>query len=100
MLRVVGKFLNRYIFYSDCYTGKYKKYNKMSSVMRPYKFWIMDSLFWPVFYFSKNGCLEGTIQRLKTYKDPALKYEVKVGIGFISNTNFFIDIFVEKTTRV
>lgn len=26
---------------------------------------------------SKNGCLEGTIQRLKTYKDPALKFEIK-----------------------
>ncbi|CAG2233154.1 chaperone Ric-8A-like [Mytilus edulis] len=26
---------------------------------------------------SKNGCVEGTIQRLKTYKDPALKFEIK-----------------------
>lgn len=28
--------------------------------------------------FSKNGCVEGTIQRLKTYKDPLLKFEIKV----------------------
>ncbi|KAJ8299039.1 hypothetical protein KUTeg_023099 [Tegillarca granosa] len=26
---------------------------------------------------SKNGCVEGIIQRLKTYKDPELKYEIK-----------------------
>ena len=31
-----------------------------------------------VMFFSKNGCLEGTIQRLKTYKDPLLKFEIKV----------------------
>ena len=29
-------------------------------------------------FFSKNGCVEGIVQRLKTYKDPELKFDIKV----------------------
>ena len=28
--------------------------------------------------FSLNGCVEGIVQRLKTYKDPDLVYDIKV----------------------
>ena len=31
-----------------------------------------------VFDFSTNSCVEGIVQRLKTYKDPELVHEVKV----------------------
>lgn len=30
---------------------------------------------------SSNGCIEGIVQRLKTYKDPALVHEIKVNFS-------------------
>ena len=35
-------------------------------------------MFLCLFFFSKNGCVEGIVQRLKTYKDPELKFDIKV----------------------
>lgn len=31
-----------------------------------------------VFVFSSNKCIEGIVQRMKTYKDPDLNFDVKV----------------------
>ena len=31
-----------------------------------------------VLFFSKMSCVEGVVQRLKTYGDPDLKFDVKV----------------------
>ena len=33
--------------------------------------------------YSKNGCVDGIVQRLKTYKDPDLQFDIKVGIAMV-----------------
>ena len=35
-----------------------------------------------VLFFSKMSCVEGVVQRLKTYGDPDLKFDVKVTATF------------------
>lgn len=41
-------------------------------------FILMIDHIYDIFFISKNGCVEGIIQRLKTYKDPTLPHEIKV----------------------
>jgi hypothetical protein len=36
---------------------------------------------------SKESCVEGVVQRLKTYGDPDLKFEIKVNIIMIGVTD-------------
>ena len=45
--------------------------------------WFAFSLLY-CFHCSKNGCVEGIIQRLKTYKDPDLKFEIKVYLTLVT----------------